>query len=649
MAARLDALAREFFTTSSPSTPPQPRRRDAGGVGGGSSPTAATGVGVRGTDGAATLQPPTWEAVADGHETMGDPRGSRNKQRRLQLMAHDEAHFLPPLLQYFSELAMASTAMSSATHALLAAPSGVASAATIATMRTAAPGHASVRRHTNKRVVEGGGTVLRGRRLLAHERHQAEGHLNGNAGTAPGYAHSLSGHRPTSFRHLGVYSDYHLSPERIDVFANYPQPPLTDGGASYEALEPNHQRGLNALAALVEQCNRSFVQERGSAAASSAPLGKRVLNSESVSVGPSSATAGLSDQRDAIVNRLNILLRDLVAHGERVLALHVIMRAISWRFASKNERVTILFNHLRTCLPSASISIVTLAMEVWAQLHVIEASSSVYLRVTSELLSLACDFLHYDTTLAEQLSGLIIIRHVALWPTSLYRAILSNDRDSLLLATWTAIPNDGSPAFIRELAAEALRALFVIALEQRNYRSVNTVLQQAIILLLAPERSVEMPSSFSISPRHRLGGEGPHEFTPVQAGQPPQPIPPLTLAMQQRGGPHKGAEGETHAKETGGASLQLFGKLKRKITAFGQRLFGTSAGHRSMSHTLSASVNAAASVREATAAALERESVVSPGSCSTLPLFTTCRRSGASGAMRRKAARTPLRSSTAAN
>ncbi|RNF08279.1 hypothetical protein TraAM80_02785 [Trypanosoma rangeli] len=515
MAARLDALAREFFTPSSLLSAHEPCRRD-GASGNSSGPRGASRGGVRGIAESATALPSAWEEEGvGGHEACGGQYNSRNKRRMGQFVAHDDAHFFPPLLQYFGELAMASTAASSATHTFLGAPSGVSSSSAIPRMRTASLGYASMWRHT-RRIVREGGMILRAHRSVTHERHQADNYTTGNAAKASGSALLLGSHRSAPFSHTGAYSDRHHSSEMIDVFANYQQLPLTDGGASYEALEPNYQRGLNALATLIEQYNRSFVQERGSAATACTLLGKRALNSESVSATASSVTTGPSDQRDAIVNRLNILLRDLVSHGERALVLHIIMRAIGWRFASKNERVTILFNHLRTCLPLASVSIVTLAMEVWGQLHVIEASSSVYLKVTSELLSLACDFLHYDDTLAAKLSGLIIIRHVALWPMSLYRALLSNEQDSLLLATWTAIPNDESPYFIRELAAETLRALFVIALKQRNYRSVNTVLQQALALLHISERGVELPSSFSLSSLspYQIGGEGLHEFHP---------------------------------------------------------------------------------------------------------------------------------------
>ncbi|KAF5225289.1 hypothetical protein ECC02_001466 [Trypanosoma cruzi] len=636
MAARLDALARVFFTPSSLCSPRQSRCHD---VSCGSNSTAAVDVGARETDGSAAPTSFLWEALTEAHDNMNTNSSSSHRRRPMQSMPYEEEHFFPPLLQYFSELAMGSATMSSATHALLVAPSGMASTTVTPTARTATTGgYTSMRRQTQRRFVEGASSVLRARRSFAHKQCQSDCHTNGAACKAFGHAHSLHGLRASSsLRHSGVHADP-LSPDRIDVFANYPQPPLTDGGGSYEALERNYQRGLNALVGLVEHFNRFFMHERGSAATAPTPLGKRAANAETVSATASSAAAGPSDHRDAIVNRLNILLRDLAGHGERALALHVILRTISWRFASKNERVTILFNHLRTCLPTARMSIVTLAMEVWGQLHVIEASSSVYLKITSELISLACDFLLYDNTLAEQLTGLVIIRHVALWPTSLYRALLSNERDSLFLATWTAITNDGSPAFIRELAAEALRALFVIALEQRNYRSVNSVLQHAIALLLVPEMKAELPGSFSLlpSPQYPPGDEGLRDATTVPAGKQPQAtsIPALT---KHRRGDEKGAGGVTNKKGSGaGASLKLFGQLKRRIVTIGRSLFGISERRRWVSQGLrSSSVNTVVSLRDTAAASVERDSAISVGSCLTFPVFSGTR-SGASFVTQRK-------------
>ncbi|CBH11192.1 hypothetical protein, conserved [Trypanosoma brucei gambiense DAL972] len=293
----------------------------------------------------------------------------------------------------------------------------------------------------------------------------------------------------------------------MDVFANFAQPPLSVVCASYEMLDEKHQRGLNAVTTLVEKCNDSFHREQWVTATSLSmqrpPFGfgsteaGTSTNAGSMPACASTPTPTLTDYRSSIVNSLNSFLRSLSKRGDQVLVLHIIIRVATWRFCSRNERVTLLFNHIHACLPTVHPSTATLAMEAWAQLHAIGASSTVYLKIATEMLRLACTFISDVSVPAGQVSGFIMIHHIAQWPYLLYRTLLRDERDRLLLVIWKSLMSTHQP-HVRELAAVALRSLFILDIVRGSYSCMRELLDRAALLVLSPGDHQKAPLS---SPR----------------------------------------------------------------------------------------------------------------------------------------------------
>nr|CCC90505.1 conserved hypothetical protein [Trypanosoma congolense IL3000] len=394
-----------------------------------------------------------WEGMSEGHCTY---RGMGDNSAAISLALLGRFHFLPPLLQYFSRIPVDDMR----SHTNCAAPFGIPGL-----VQTSVQGSVSMQCDTMWQRTMQFGSDLTDATLTAHRGKRGRREVEKQA-TLPigGHVGGVGRRRPSN-------KDLWIGSDSIDIFANFSQPPMSDACDSYEMLCERHQRGLMAITALVEKCNNSFQRERrGTAASATAGAGF---------ASRSRPTPTLTHYRNSIVHSLNNLLRSLTTRGDRVLALHIIIRVATWKFSSRNERVTILFNHISACLPTSHSSTATLAMETWAQLHAIGASSSVYLKIATELLRLARNFVSDVSTPSVQASGYIIIRHIAQWPDLLYRALLRGMKDDLLLATWESLLNDALEPRVRELGAVALRSLFMVDIIQGHYSSLREMLHHA--------------------------------------------------------------------------------------------------------------------------------------------------------------------------
>nr|CCC47961.1 conserved hypothetical protein, fragment [Trypanosoma vivax Y486] len=552
MAARLEAIARDYF---SPHEDCQKGQGRAGSIGVGIPNTTSKREEEKSTASVAQFDPSRGIDGNSSANCVGEV--SIDEQGPMQLTSLDETHFLPPLLQYFSRLSMDVLVSQTAHHSsdpssLARAHAGEAtqwSASWFEALRCA-PGSSDPVLNVHR--CEAGGR-RRARSTLRDRLSQNGWHM-------PAAWESRCGSR-----------------EAIDVFANFSQPPLSDAGASYESLDKRHQQGLAALAALVKACNDSLLRDGNTTATLMSkkrfPFG--VVNVDTASPAPvavtPSPTPTLSDYRDSIICSLNKLLRDMMARGERVLMLHIISCVVTWRFSSRNERVTILHNYIRSCLPTIHTSTATLAMEAWGKLHAIEASSSVYLKITSDMLHLAYGFLRIGCSIGECISGLIIIRHIVLWPGSLYRALLSSERGALFFVTALSLFNETFPPRVRELAAATLRDLFFLALRQKSYQPVRTILQWAITPLLSTERQLDTSSCLSnVSPRTANAND-----TPVSvAAQAKVLTTTATTATTAKATPSTSRK-DTKSRFSLVKGIQPVGRAKDKVVSFGKRALGS--------------------------------------------------------------------------